>query len=312
MNRHLLISLFVVAIIITAVVVRLRGQEDAWLCRNGQWVKYGNPSSSIPTLPCVAGETADTANDDKKGTTTDGVIIGQPNIFLTLPAQNSEVPSIFRIEGQARVFENTLAVRVSDSNGRKILEKTVMSQAPDAGMYGPFTLDINLKEYPDVLAGKLVIEAFQYSAKDGSEIDKTAINVQYTGKEDNTSVKVYFNNAKLDPSVSCEAVFPSERKVPKTSAVARAAIEELLKGPNEAETAAGYTTSLNKGIKLQKITIEDGVAKVDFDKNLDDNIGGSCKVSAIRAQITKTLEQFSSVKDVVISIDGRTEEILQP
>jgi len=41
-------------------------------------------------------------------------------------------------------------------------------------------------------------------------------------------------------------------------------------------------------------------------------VGGSCRVSAIRAQIIETLKQFSTVKNVVISINGRTEDILQP
>jgi len=35
-------------------------------------------------------------------------------------------------------------------------------------------------------------------------------------------------------------------------------------------------------------------------------------VTAIRAQITETLKQFPTVENVVISIDGRTEDILQP
>jgi hypothetical protein len=35
-------------------------------------------------------------------------------------------------------------------------------------------------------------------------------------------------------------------------------------------------------------------------------------VAAISAQIRETLKQFSTVKGVIISIDGRTEDILQP
>jgi len=54
------------------------------------------------------------------------------------------------------------------------------------------------------------------------------------------------------------------------------------------------------------------VAKADFDEQLEFQVGGSCRVSAIRAEITQTLKQFSTVKEVVISIDGRTEDILQP
>ncbi|MCX6760220.1 MAG: GerMN domain-containing protein, partial [Candidatus Nealsonbacteria bacterium] len=69
---------------------------------------------------------------------------------------------------------------------------------------------------------------------------------------------------------------------------------------------------INTGVKIQKLTIENGIAKVDFDEQLENGVGGSCKVSAIRAQITQTLKQLSTVMSVIISINGRTEDILQP
>lgn len=125
-------------------------------------------------------------------------------------------------------------------------------------------------------------------------------------------IKVYFNNSKLDPEYSCNKVFPIEREIIKTSAVARAALEELLKGPNEKEDAEGFITNINPGVKIQKLTIENGTAWVDFDEQLEYQVGGSCRVAAISAQITQTLKQFPSVKNVIISINGETEEILQP
>jgi spore germination protein GerM len=80
-----------------------------------------------------------------------------------------------------------------------------------------------------------------------------------------------------------------------------------------AEQAEGFFTSINQGVKLQSLNIrEDGTAFVDFDEQLQAGVGGSCKVSAIRAQITETLKQFPTVKNVIISINGRTEDILQP
>ena len=95
-------------------------------------------------------------------------------------------------------------------------------------------------------------------------------------------------------------------------AVARAALEELLQGPTRQEILEGYFTSINPNVKIQKLTIENTVAKVDFDITLEKNVGGSCRVTAIRNQITQTLLQFNTVKSVVISINGRTEDILQP
>ncbi len=125
-------------------------------------------------------------------------------------------------------------------------------------------------------------------------------------------VKVYFNNSNLDPEYSCNKVFPVERKILKTQALARAALEELLKGPNDSEKTQGFFTSINPGVKIQSLAIENGTAYVDFDEQLEFQVGGSCRVSAIRAEITQTLKQFPTVGNVIISIDGRTEDILQP
>lgn len=126
-------------------------------------------------------------------------------------------------------------------------------------------------------------------------------------------IKVFFGSNKLNPQVEdCRITYPLERKIIKTKAKARMALEELLKGPTSNEKEQGYFTSINSGVKIQKLSIENGVAKVDFDEQLEFQVGGSCRVAAIRAQIVQTLKQFPTVKDVVISINGRTEDILQP
>lgn len=130
--------------------------------------------------------------------------------------------------------------------------------------------------------------------------------------EETMVVKVYFNNDKLDPEFSCNKVFPVEREIVKTQAVGRAALGELLKGPTEKEKSDSFLTNINSGVKIQSLIIENGTAKVDFDEQLEFQVGGSCRVAAIRAQITETLKQFSTVDNVIISINGRTEDILQP
>ncbi|MDO8264948.1 MAG: GerMN domain-containing protein [Candidatus Parcubacteria bacterium] len=131
--------------------------------------------------------------------------------------------------------------------------------------------------------------------------------------DDLMTVQVFFGNTIFDPEViDCQKNFPVERKIAKTQAVATAALEQLLQGPTPAEKVQGYITSINPGVKIQSLIIENGTARVDFDETLQANIGGSCRVAAIRFQIYNTLKQFPTVKDTVISINGRTEDILQP
>ena len=127
------------------------------------------------------------------------------------------------------------------------------------------------------------------------------------------TVKVFFLNRKQDPNVlDCERMYPVMRRVPKTSAVARAALEQLLLGPTAQESGDGYFTNSNSGVRIQKLSIVRGIARVDFDERLRENVGGSCRVLAIRAQITETLKQFPTVKEVIISVNGQTENILEP
>ncbi|MFH0988254.1 MAG: GerMN domain-containing protein, partial [Parcubacteria group bacterium] len=127
------------------------------------------------------------------------------------------------------------------------------------------------------------------------------------------TMKVFFLNTVHDPNLQdCSKVYSVDRVIAPTTAVARAALTELLKGPSATEKSAGYTTTINAGVKINSLTIENKIARVDFDEQLQFQVGGSCRVGAIISQITQTLKQFTTVDNVIISIDGRTEDILQP
>ena len=65
-------------------------------------------------------------------------------------------------------------------------------------------------------------------------------------------------------------------------------------------------------MNVNSLIVKDDIVKVDFDEQLGYQIGGSCRVMAIRSQIMGTLVQFSEINNVIISINGRTEDILQP
>jgi spore germination protein GerM len=127
------------------------------------------------------------------------------------------------------------------------------------------------------------------------------------------TIRVFFSNHYEDPNaLHCDKVYFAEREVEKSQTLAYVAIEEMLKGPNQTEQEGGFLTNINEDVKIQSFDINDGIARVDFDEKLDEGVAGSCLVQAIRAQITETLKQFSEIEEVIISIDGRTENILQP
>lgn len=146
-----------------------------------------------------------------------------------------------------------------------------------------------------------------------SNVDSINLNLDSASESDSMTVRAYFGSKKIDPaSTRCDLVYPVSRIVPRSSTVGRAALAALLTGPTPAEVAAGVFTSINPGVKLQSLTIAGGVARANFSQELGTEVGGACLTSAIRAQVTETLKQFSTVQSVVISIDGVSEGILEP
>jgi hypothetical protein len=127
------------------------------------------------------------------------------------------------------------------------------------------------------------------------------------------TVRAYFSNSRLgSPGDNCNLVFPVERIVFKSTArIGAFAIEELLRGPNSLETDSGYQTVLPAGSKLNSLDIRNGVAYADFNA-VTESGGGSCGMGVRTAQIRQTLLQFPTVKEVKLSIDGRTADIFQP
>jgi hypothetical protein len=124
--------------------------------------------------------------------------------------------------------------------------------------------------------------------------------------EDVLELDVYFY--KIEDGM--EELGVVTRRVPVTQNVGTVALESLLEGPTAEELADGYQTAIGEGVRLLSLRIEDYVAYADFSSELD--ASGSATVMMIREQIEKTLLQFDTVEDVVISIEGETEEVLQP
>lgn len=233
----------------------------------------------------------------------------EPNIAVYSPEKEVDFP--FEINGRARVFENIINIRVIDEKTKEyIYEGIATANSPEMGEFGDFSKTIDYF-YKKPESENLIIEVFWHSPKDGAELDKVSIPVKINIK-DTEIIKVFFNNINMDPQISCDKVFPVERIAPHTVAPAKKAIELLLEGISSNEANSGYSTNIGYGVKLQKITIENNTAKVDFDETLESYGGGSCNVTSIRSQITETLKQFPSVKNVIISINGRTDDILQP
>jgi spore germination protein GerM len=106
-------------------------------------------------------------------------------------------------------------------------------------------------------------------------------------------------------------VHPVTRTVPYTVGTAQAALTELIKGLTAQELSDGFVTSIDPATKIQSLSIKDGIAYVDFSKELNSKNTGLCAGEFIKAQIEQTLLQFSTIKKVQISING-DKDFVQP
>jgi len=130
-----------------------------------------------------------------------------------------------------------------------------------------------------------------------------------TSNEENEMVEVdvYFvvvrdNNEEL---IAVKRLLSINEEVEKN------ALLQLLLGLTEEEKSLGYSTTINNNVEINDFYIEEKVAHVDFTEELTVP-GGSALVMMIRDQIEKTLLQFDTIERVEISIEGETEDILQP
>jgi spore germination protein GerM len=235
-----------------------------------------------------------------------------PDISVSVKS-NQKITSPLQIDGKVRgfwFFEASFPIQLIDGQGNILA--TAIAQAQSDWMTSDF---VNFKAQLDFVSN-VEIKGFLIFKKDnpsGLPENDAQLKVPVIISQTETStIKAFFNNNQMDPQISCNKVFAVERIIPKTQAVGRAAIEELLKGPTEQEKAQGFSTSINPGVIIQSLVIENNTAKIDFSEDLEAQVGGSCRVSAIRAQITETLKQFETVKNVIISINGKTGDILQP
>jgi len=203
------------------------------------------------------------------------------------------------VEGRARTFENTVQVRARDSRGVIVVENCETSVG-EMGHHNPYVAQLWLVRDPGPY---VTVEAFEYSAKDGSVRSLTSRRVDIPPAR--IPLTVMFS------TTDCTRTMPFTRRVPRTVATARLLVEMLVAGPDSAESVGGATGPFPRGARVRSAVLRDGELTVDFNERLQ-NVGGSCAAQAIRASVEQTLSRLPAVKRVVITAAGSRELALQP
>jgi hypothetical protein len=101
---------------------------------------------------------------------------------------------------------------------------------------------------------------------------------------------------------------PVEREIAGGNQMVEFAVLELLKGPSEEETAAGYVTYIPPDVKLQYTTVKQD--RSEFGINLSSellSLSGD-KDASIKAlaQIVKTIQEVSGIENISITLAAET------
>lgn len=121
---------------------------------------------------------------------------------------------------------------------------------------------------------------------------------------------VFFNRvaAEGQPAAECDSVRAVARSLPRTPAVASAALRALFAGPSDAERAAGWRSpfSARTADLLHGVRLVQGTAYVDLalHPGLMAAASSSCGAAELLVAIERTLRQFPSVRRVIVAIDG--------
>lgn len=236
----------------------------------------------------VAGrESAETTRDPRP-------VTRELNVRLESPRQSDvirENPIVVR--GQARTFENNVRIRVLDAS-QNLMVDTFTTAVGEMGSFSAFEKEVFLARDP---GPDVTVQAFESSAEDGSVQHLNSVTVPTELRLQ--KVSLYLHDPERSPT-DCSVVFPEERSVPVSKSMARLLVEALLTDP-----------MFPRGSAVRSVNLRNGVLTIDFNERLQ-NVGGSCRVAAIRAGLDRTLKQLPNVRAIRITSMGDEKTALQP
>ena len=125
--------------------------------------------------------------------------------------------------------------------------------------------------------------------------------VQPLPTEEMVEVTLYFSDSQAMYLV------PEKRKIPQTSSLARQAVIELIKGPENSDL---YST-IPEGTQINEIYIADDIAYIDLSEEIFKNHpGGSSGELMTVYSIVNTLTEIPPIKGVQILVGGNERKSL--
>ncbi|HYF61604.1 MAG TPA: Gmad2 immunoglobulin-like domain-containing protein, partial [Herpetosiphonaceae bacterium] len=295
--------------------------------------EYGQPSDFDGEIEFTAPATARPGKivvfvDSPK----DGAIISQAEVqvrlagyagggeHISLPAENASVTLPLHVEVANATPHSSYGLRLTYADG------TVLQDDLPTPLHGPVPTSAaaNMMWSTETTPPKPPSQSatLELVSRTGEVLATRNVYVwdTYDPTANVMPLKIYF--------LFGEEVHEQIRYVPRTASVATAALRELSWGPTGNEVdMAGFTSALpttnliadrdpfpadwTSRVRLQSISIRDGVAFVDWSKEMAAWGGGSARLGLLTRQVEQTLAQFPTITGVQMTVDG-SAEVLQP
>ena len=230
----------------------------------------------------------------------------------------SELSSPTIIRGEARgswFFEASFPVRLLSVDG-KLLTTTIAVAEGEwmTNNFVPFKADLNFMVSTNTPA-ELIIAADNPSGLPQYERDVRYL-VNLVPTKNLKSIYLYYYNPENDRdengNLMCseKGLVGLSRNLPENNEIILNTINLLLKGDlTDSEKSAGLSSEFPlPGVAIKSLKNINGVVNLELEDPQNKTSGGSCRVNIMRAQIEKTIRQFSGVNQVKIIPD----EIFQP
>ena len=255
-------------------------------------------STSVSTSTTVSAPESTIVEETASVSTTSSSSAPSSQHAQNISIDEVEAANPVIVSGHARTFENNVALRVRGRDG--LVAEGFTTSRGEMGQHNPYRATLWLTRDP----GKtIVVEALEYSAKDGAETNLARVEKPFSTQLVNAVLYL--------PDEKCTGVSPHTRAIPKSISMARLLVEALIAGPTAQERSKGAAAVFPSGSRVESVNLRDGVLTVDFNERLQ-NVGGACRAQMIRASVSETLRHLPGIRKVVITAAGSEKLALQP
>lgn len=120
---------------------------------------------------------------------------------------------------------------------------------------------------------------------------------------------------RVSDGVGCNGSMQATRTITKYDDLIGQQLEDMIIGLNEDEQSSipSYASNVPSNVKVNNVKLYKKTLWIDFSEELN-RVAGSCAVQAARSEIENTFfgEYKGILSNVIISVNGEVEEVLQP